>query len=154
MGPAAQLSFQFEFWAGSGPCLCVHAIWLLLCMQEPSFVCCMKPLCFSLGLVFPQSRRSPFEHSCSPWIVLSLIHALPVPPAFLPRLRGIPKELEGRDGASSCLVSAEKGPGVWGKPEGAAGKGFQPQSLPGQPEVNVMAAFSHCCEISLAMPLP
>lgn len=103
--------------------------------------------------MLPKRGGSAFD-SCSPWIVLSLIHAVPTLPAFLPTLRAIPKEPEGRHGASSCLVQAEKGPGVLGKPEGAVGRGFQPQS-PDRPGVNVLAAFPHCPERSFfAMPLP
>lgn len=57
---------------GSGQYLGVHAIWPLLCLHG-------TPL-FSTG-------RSSFEHSCpSPWIVLSLIRAVSILPAFLPRL--------------------------------------------------------------------
>lgn len=104
--------------------------------------------------MLPKRGGSAFQHSCSPWIVLSLIHAVPILPAFLPRLRDTRKEPEGRHRASSCLVQTEKGPGVLGKPERAVGRGFQPQSLPDQPGVNVLASFPHCSERSLAVSLP
>lgn len=99
----------------------VCAIWLLLCMQEPSFAGCMKshpPRSPPPGFVFPKRGESSFEHS-SLWIVLSLIHAVPIPPVFLPRLRDIPKELEGREGGFFLFGSGQEGARCFGKARGS-----------------------------------
>lgn len=121
VGPAAQLSFQFEFWAGSGQCLCVCHMAVIV--YAGTQLCRLHeipppPRSPPPGFVFPKRGESSFEHS-SLWIVLSLIHAVPIPPVFLPRLRDIPKELEGREGGFFLFGSGQEGARCFGKARGS-----------------------------------
>lgn len=112
---------------GSGPgSVCVRATWLL-CIQEPSFVRCMKPLCFSLGFVFPERGRSSFEHSCSP----CLIRAVPILPAFLPSLwvKGYPRGT-GRKRSRLPVWFRPRGARYFGKGQGSSRKGFSHSLCP------------------------
>lgn len=118
-------SAQFPVWVLGlevDSCLCVHAIWLLLCMQEPSLVCCMKPLCISLGFVFPKRGGSSFEHPALPRLFSASFMQFPFCLPSYPGcwLRDIPKELEGRDTGFFLFGSGREGARCFGEARGSS----------------------------------